>query len=99
MIDSMFLGIFAGMFSCLVALLLNCKLAQSQDVDPDTSKYVTKTCMYLLMTSLICFGAVIDYTIGSLAVTAHTLFGIFAFVVADECVNSSLFGRLTTESD
>ena len=99
MIDSMFLGIFAGMFSCLVALLLNCKLAQSQDVDPDTSKYLAKTCMYLLMTSLICLGAVVDYTIGSLAITAHTLLGIFAFVVADECINSSLFGRLTTESD
>jgi len=61
MIDSMFLGIFAGMLSCLGGLLLNCKLTQNQDVDP--------------------------------------LFGVFAFIVADECVNSTWFERFPAESE
>jgi len=95
----MFLGIFAGMLSCLGGLLLNCKLTQNQDVDLDISKFLAKTVMYLLTTSLICLGAVVDYTIGGLAVSAYTLFGVFAFIVADECVNSTWFERFPAESE
>ena len=99
MIDSMFLGIFAGMFSCLIALLLNYKFVHVRNVDPDPSNSLAKTCVYLLMVLLICVGAGLDYTIGSLAISVHTLLGFFAFVVADECVNSTLLGRFAAEGE
>ncbi len=104
MIDSMFLGIFAGVLSCLTALLINYKLTLGQDVDivdteDDSSNALAKTSMYLLATLLICLGAAFDATIGGLAISVYTLFGLFAFVVADECVNNPLFGRLATQAD
>ena len=100
MIDSMFLGIFSGMFSCFVALLLNYKLAHDQDdVDLDRSMSVAKMSMYLLTTLLICIGAAVDYTIGSLAISVYTLFGLFAFIVADELVNSTLLQRFAGETE
>ncbi len=99
MIDSMFLGIFAGVLSCLTALLINYKLALGEDVDTASSNALAKTSMYLLATLLICLGAAFDATIGGLAISVYTLFGLFAFVVADECVNSPLFGRLATETE
>ncbi len=100
MIDSMFLGIFAGMLSCFIALLLNYTLAHDQDqVDLDRSISLAKTSLYLLTTMLICLGAAMDYAIGSLAISVYTMFGLFAFVVADELVNSSLFSGLAGETE
>jgi len=99
MIDSMFLGIFAGMSSCFVALLLNFTWAQGQDVDPDTSVSLAKLGLYLLTTMLICVGAAVDYAFGSLAISVYTLFGMFAFVVADEVVNSTLLGRYADQAE
>ena len=100
MIDSMFLGIFAGMFSCFIALLLNYALAHDQDqVDLDRSISLAKISLYLLTTMLICVGAAIDYSIGSLTISAYTMFGMFAFIIADEIVNSGLFAGLAGETE
>lgn len=60
---------------------------------------VAKMSMYLLSTLLICVGAATNSVIGSLAVSVYTLFGLFAFVVADEMVNSALFARLVGETE
>ena len=100
MIESMFLGIFAGMFRCFIALILNYALAHDQDqVDPDRSISLAKTSLYLLATMLICTGAAFDYAIGSLAVSAYTMFGLFAFVIADELINRSLIAGLAGETE
>jgi hypothetical protein len=100
MIDSMFLGIFAGMFSCFVALLLNYALVHDEDqVDLDRSLSVAKTSLYLLTTMLICIGAAVDYSVGSLGISVYTMFGMFAFVIADELVNSSIFAGLAGETE
>ncbi len=99
MIESMFLGIFAGMLSCIIALLLNHKSSYDQHMERDESNALAKTCMYLLTTTAICFCAVFEIAIGGLAVSVYTLFGMIAFVLADEFVNSSLFGRLADETE
>ncbi len=100
MIDSMFLGVFAGMFSCFIALLLNYALAHDQDqVDLDRSISLAKTSLYLLTTMLICVGSAVDYSIGSLGISVYTMFGMFAFVIADELVNSGIFAGLAGETE
>jgi hypothetical protein len=99
MIESMFVGIFAGMLSCTIAILINYKLSPDQDVDIDQSKSFAKTSLYLLTTLVICLCAAFDLTIGALAISVYTLFGMFTFIIADECINSSLFGRLVGETE
>ena len=100
MIDSLFLGIFVGIFSCLVALLLNYALADDQgQVDPDRSVSLVKTSLYLLATILICIAATVDYAIGGLAVSVYTMFGLFAFVIADELINRGLLAGLAGETE
>ncbi len=99
MIDSMFLGIFAGMLSCMVAILLNHKLAPDHDPEVDDRGSLAKNCMYLLMTVLICLAAVGEVAIGGLTVSVYTLFGMIAFVLADEFLSSGLFGRLADETE
>lgn len=94
MIDSMFLGIFAALSGGIVALVANFAFATSRDIDPDVTKSLAKMSMYLLTTFLICLGSASEVVLGGIAVTAYTLLGMFAFVIAEECINSRLVSGL-----
>ncbi len=83
-IETMMIGIMAGCFSSLIGLAASWQLGSLLAIEPDRYRSLAKLAMHGLTLLLLLLALEGDLEALQGYLSGYTIFGLFAFIIADE---------------